>query len=100
WAIPSPGKPLFEAATATFTPRSPAQVDTGNKTRGPLLVTAGGRDHTVPPAVSHATRRLYHKSPAITDLRELPDRRHSLTVDHGWREGAQAALDWLKQRLP
>ena len=99
WAVPSPGRPLFEAATANFVPRSPASVDTGNKTRGPLLITAGGRDHTVPAAVSRATRRLYHKSPAVTDLREFPDRGHSLVIDHGWREVAQTALDWLDERL-
>ena len=100
WAIPSPGRPLFEAAMANFVPRSPAKVNTGNKTRGPLLITAGGRDRTVPAAVSHATRRLYHKSPAVTDLREFPDRGHSLTIDHGWREVAQTALDWLNERVP
>ena len=98
WAIPSPGKPLFEAALANFTPSSPAKVNTGNKSRGPLLITAGGKDHTVPHAISTATRRLYHKSPAVTDLREFPDRGHSLTIDHGWREVAQEALDWLRQR--
>jgi non-heme chloroperoxidase len=98
WAIPSPGKPLFEDALANFTPGSPAKVDTRKKTRGPLLVTAGGQDHTVPAAISMATRRLYHRSPAITDLREFPDRGHSLTIDHGWREVAQDVLDWLGQR--
>jgi len=100
WAIPSPGRPLFEAAVANFAPRSPAKINTGNKSRGPLLITAGGRDHTVPAAVSHATRRLYHRSPAVTDLREFPDRGHSLIIDHGWREVAQTVLDWLKERVP
>jgi non-heme chloroperoxidase len=61
WTVPSPGKPLFEAALANFTPRSPAKVNTGNKTRGPLLLTAGGQDHTVPPAITTSTRKLYHK---------------------------------------
>jgi pimeloyl-ACP methyl ester carboxylesterase len=98
WAVPSPGKPLFEAAVANFTPGSPATVNTRNKTRGPLLLIAGGKDHTVPPAITTSTRKLYHKSPAITDFIEFPDRAHSLTIDHGWREVAQAALDWLKQR--
>jgi pimeloyl-ACP methyl ester carboxylesterase len=98
WTVPSPGKPLFEAALANFTPRSPAKVNTGNKTRGPLLLTAGGNDHTVPAAITTSTRKLYHKSPAITDFLEFPDRGHSLTIDHGWREVAQAALDWLSQR--
>jgi non-heme chloroperoxidase len=61
WTIPSPGKPLFEDAFANFTPQSPAKVNTHNKTRGPLLLIAGGRDHTVPAAITTATRRLYHK---------------------------------------
>jgi non-heme chloroperoxidase len=98
WAVPSPGKPLFEAAVANFTLKSPAKVNTGNKTRGPLLVTAGGKDHTVPASISTATRKLYHKSPAVTDLYEFPDRGHSLTIDSGWPEVAQCALDWLAKR--
>jgi non-heme chloroperoxidase len=98
WTVPSPARPLFEAALANFTQRSPAKVNTGNKTRGPLLLTAGGRDHTVPAAITTSTRKLYHRSPAITDFMEFPDRGHSLTIDHGWREVAQAALDWLSQR--
>ena len=32
WSIPSPGKPLFEAAVANFAPGSPAKVDTANAT--------------------------------------------------------------------
>jgi pimeloyl-ACP methyl ester carboxylesterase len=96
WAIPSPGRPLFEAAAANLHPHSPAKVDTRNADRGPLLVTAGGKDHTVPPAVSRATVRLYGKSHAVTDLRQFPDRGHSLTIDSGWREIADACFTWLK----
>jgi pimeloyl-ACP methyl ester carboxylesterase len=98
WTVPSPGKPLFEAALANFAPHSPAKVNTRNKARGPLLLIAGGRDHTVPAAITTSTRKLYHKSPAVTDFREFPDRGHSLTIDRGWSEIAQEALDWLKQR--
>jgi len=99
WTVPSPGKPLFEAAAANLVPRSPAKVNTGNKTRGPLLLIAGGHDHTVPAAIVRSTRKLYHKSPAVTDLREFNDRGHSLTIDHGWREIADEALSWLAQRV-
>src|SRR4029078_5801260 len=98
WAIPSPGKPLFEAATANFMPCSPAAVTSHNRTRGPLLVTAGGKDHTVPASVSHATVKQYAHSPAITDLRDFTERRHSLAIDNGWREVADAVLAWLKER--
>jgi len=97
WTIPSPGKPLFEAAIANFAPSSPARVDTGNATRGPLLITAGGRDHTVPAAISRATLRLYRKSPAPTELEEFPDRGHSLALDSGWREVADVVLAWLER---
>ena len=83
WTVPSPARPLFEAALANFVPQSPAKVNTASKTRGPLLLTAGGKDHTVPQAITTSTRRLYHKSPAITDFLEFPDRGHSLTIDHG-----------------
>lgn len=95
WAVPAPGKPLFEAAAANFNPHSPAKVDTRNSSRGPLLLITGGKDHTVPETVTRATLKQYRHSDAVTDLREFPDRAHSLTVDHGWREVADACLAWL-----
>jgi pimeloyl-ACP methyl ester carboxylesterase len=98
WAVPSPGLPLFEDAFAAFAPNSPAKVDTRNSTRGPLLVTAGGKDHTVPPAISRSTVKLYRHSSAVTDHREFPDRGHSLTIDHGWHDVADAVLHWLKEK--
>jgi pimeloyl-ACP methyl ester carboxylesterase len=98
WAIPAPGKPLFEAATANFDPHSPAAVQTRNELRGPLLLIMGGKDHTVPEAVTKATLKQYRHSDAITDLLEFPDRAHSLTIDHGWRDVAEASLDWLKRQ--
>ena len=100
WTIPSPGKPLFEAATANFVLHSPAGVDTTNATRGPLLLVAGGKDHTVPEVVVKSTHKLYHRSPAVTEFRAFPDRGHSLVIDHGWREIADYALSWLGSRAP
>ena len=97
WTIPSPGRPLFEAASANFSPHSPAKVKTDNASRGPLLLTAGGKDHTVPPSIVKATRKLYRKSPAVTDYKEFPDRGHSLALDSGWNEVAEFVLAWLKE---
>jgi pimeloyl-ACP methyl ester carboxylesterase len=98
WTIPAPGRPLFEAAAANFNPHSAAKVDTANQNRGPLLLITGGRDHTVPEAVTRATLNQYRHSDAVTDLLEFPDRGHSLTIDNGWREVADAALAWLRKQ--
>ncbi len=100
WTIPAPGKPLFEAAAANFNPHSAAKVDTANEMRGPLLLITGGKDHTVPEAVTRATLKQYRHSDAVTDLLEFADRGHSLTIDSGWREIADQSLTWLhKQSL-
>ena len=98
WAIPAPGKPLFEAAAANFSLHSPAKVNTANEGRGPLLLIMGGRDHTVPEAITKATVKQYRHSSAVTELEEFPDRGHSLTIDSGWREVADVCLAWLAKQ--
>jgi pimeloyl-ACP methyl ester carboxylesterase len=98
WSIPSPGKPLFEAAVANFSPSSPAKIDIADSTRGPLLITAGTADHTVPYVSAKATRALYQKSGAVTDFHEFAGRGHSLTIDGGWRDVADTSLAWLAHR--
>jgi pimeloyl-ACP methyl ester carboxylesterase len=95
WTIPAPGRPLFEAAAANFSIHSPAKVHTDNSGRGPLLLIMGGRDNTVPEAITRSTLKQYRHSTAITDLTEFPDRGHSLTVDSGWAEVAESCLSWL-----
>jgi pimeloyl-ACP methyl ester carboxylesterase len=95
WAIPAPGRPLFEAAGANFELHSPAKVNTRNENRGPLLLMMGGRDHTVPEVITKATLEQYRHSDAVTELAEFPDRGHSLTIDSGWRAVADRCLAWL-----
>ena len=79
----------------TSSPNSPARVDTANTTRGPLLITAGTADHTVPRVSVKATFKLYEKSAAVTDFHEFDGAGHSLTIDHRWREVADVVLTWL-----
>jgi pimeloyl-ACP methyl ester carboxylesterase len=99
WAIPAPAKPLFQAASATVTPRSEAAVDTRNSVRGPLLLIGGGMDHTVPIKITRSTKHQYRNSSAVTDIMEFDERGHSLIIDHGWREIAEASLGWLAKNL-
>ena len=96
WAIPSPARPLFQAAAANFVMHSQAKVNTANETRGPLLLISGLEDHTVPDVVTRSTLKRYRDSTAVTELKQFEGRGHSLTIDHGWKEVADAILDWLK----
>ena len=96
--VPSPGRPLFQVAFATLNPFAETIVNTSNTTRGPLLITSGASDHTVPPLLSKAAYKKYSKSPAVTELKSFDGRGHSLTIDHGWQEVASYALNWLNHR--
>ncbi|HTR69994.1 MAG TPA: alpha/beta fold hydrolase [Mycobacteriales bacterium] len=99
WAIPAPGLPLFQAATANLKPHAETAVETDNDDRGPLLLTMGGMDHTVPEAITKSTMKQYRRSSAVTEIIEFADRGHSLTIDHGWRDVADAILAWLDKNL-
>ena len=97
WTIPSPARPLFQAAAANFVMHSQAAVDTANADRGPLLLVSGTADHTVPDKVTRSTFKQYRDSAAVTELRQFEGRGHSLTIDHGWQDVAEAVLTWLAE---
>jgi non-heme chloroperoxidase len=100
YAVPAPGAPLFQSATANLNPWTEAQVETKNPERGPLLLISGEHDNTVPWAITHASYKQQEKNPGVTEIKEIPDRGHSLTIDHGWREVAEVALAFIAQYAP
>ena len=83
-------------AAANFALHSQAKVNTHNNTRGPLLLISGTADPTVPDVVTRSTLKQYRDSTAVTELKQFERRGHSLTVDSGWKEVADAVLQWLK----
>jgi non-heme chloroperoxidase len=95
YAVPAPGAPLFQAATANLNPWTEVKVDTDNADRGPLLIIAGEKDHTVPPAISNAAYKQQQDNPGETEYVEVPGRGHALTIDSGWREVADQALSFV-----
>lgn len=97
YAVPGAGAPIFQAATANVNPWTEDQVDTSNPERGPLLIISGDQDHTVPFAIADAAYKRQVKNPGITEIKEMSDRGHSLTIDHGWREVAETALAFVKE---
>jgi pimeloyl-ACP methyl ester carboxylesterase len=97
FAVPAPGAPLFQAAAANLNPWTEAKVDTLLPTRGPMLIISGEKDHTVPRAISDATFKRQQRNPAVTEFIEMPDRGHALTIDAGWRDVANTALEFVRR---
>jgi len=95
--VAAPGKPIFQAALANLNPGAETRVDTASPERGPLLITTGEVDHAVPPAMSRAAYGKQARNEGVTEHRELPNRGHSLTIDHGWREVAEESLAFVKR---
>jgi pimeloyl-ACP methyl ester carboxylesterase len=95
--VAAPGVALMQMANANLNPWTEAKVDPKNPDRGPLLIIDGEKDHTVPWAIANAAYKRQSKNPSVTEIKQIPNRGHSLTIDHGWQEVAQTALDFVKR---
>jgi non-heme chloroperoxidase len=97
FAVPAPGAPLFQAATANLNPWTEAKVNSRNPDRGPLLIISGEKDNTVPWAVANASYKKQKRNEGVTEIVEMKNRGHALTIDSGWREVADTALAFVKR---
>jgi pimeloyl-ACP methyl ester carboxylesterase len=95
--VAASGIALVQMGNANLNPRTEAKADTKNPERGPLLIIDGEKDHTVPWAIANAAYKRQRRNPGVTEIVKIPNRGHSLTIDHGWREVAQTALDFVKR---
>ncbi len=95
--VAAPGVALMQMANANLNPWTEAKVDPKNPDRGPLLIIDGEKDHTVPWAIANAAYKRQSKNPSVTEIKQIPNRGHSLTIDSGWQEVAQASLDFVKR---
>jgi pimeloyl-ACP methyl ester carboxylesterase len=97
YSVAGPGEPLFQAAAANLNPWTEAKVDTTNPDRGPMLIISADADHTVPLAISNAAYSKQRRNPGLTEIVKMHDRGHSLTIDAGWRQVADTALEFVKR---
>jgi pimeloyl-ACP methyl ester carboxylesterase len=95
--VAGPGVALAQMANANVNPFTEAKVDPRNPDRGPLLIIEGEKDHTVPWAIANAAYKRQKHNQSVTEITRIPNRGHSLTIDSGWREVAQTALDFVKR---
>ena len=94
------GIALAQMADANLNPWTQSKVDTKTPDRGPLLILDGEKDHTVPWAIANAAFKRQERNPGITEIKQMPNRGHALTIDHGWQEVAQTALDFVTRFVP
>jgi non-heme chloroperoxidase len=97
YAVPASGAPIFQAAAANVNPWTEAKVNTIHPDRGPLLIISGEKDHTVPWAIANASFKRQRRNLGVTEIVEIKDRGHALTIDNGWQEVADVALAFVKR---
>ena len=95
--VAAPGVALMQMANANLNPATEAKADTKNPDRGPLLIIDGEKDHTVPWAIANASFKRQSRNEGVTEIKKIPNRGHSLTIDSGWREVADTALGFVKR---
>jgi pimeloyl-ACP methyl ester carboxylesterase len=98
--VAGPGVALMQMANANFNPRTEARLDPSNPNRGPLLILDGEKDHTVPWAIANASYKRQSRNPGVTEIEQMPNRGHSLTIDSGWRDVAETALRFVQRFTP
>ena len=52
----------------------------------------------MPLKVTQTVYNLYAKGESDTEFHSFEGRGHSLTIDSGWREVADVALEWLQRK--
>ena len=95
--VAASGVSLAQMGNANLNPWTEAKVDINNPDRGPLLIIEGEKDHTVPWAIAKAAYDRQKHNPGVTEIVQIPNRGHSLTIDSGWREVAETALNFVKR---
>ena len=96
--VAAPGAALMQMANANLNPFTEAKVDTKNPERGPLLIIDGEKDHTVPWAIANASyKKQKRNKESVTEIVKIPNRGHALTIDSGWREVCDRALEFVQR---
>ena len=100
YAVPGPGRPLFQVASGNFNPWAANRINFRNHDRAPLLLIGGSEDHIVPARLNRINFRLYRHSNAQTGYKEFTHRSHFIVGQTGWREVAEFALTWVEEASP
>ena len=54
----------------------------------------------MPWAIANASFQKQKQNDGVTEIVEIPGRGHALTIDSGWREVADTALQFVQRFVP
>jgi alpha-beta hydrolase superfamily lysophospholipase len=97
YAVPGPGRPLFQAGLANVNPKAVTKVNTKNPDRAPLLLVGATNDHTVPASTVRAVKKLYKAG--RVDHKQYEGRSHYIFGETGWEDVADDALTWARDAI-
>jgi len=97
YSVPGAGEPLFQSASANLNPWTEAKVNSENPDRGPMLIISADSDQTVPWAIANAAYKKQKHNKGVTEIVKMPGRGHALTIDAGWREVGEKAVEFVKR---
>jgi pimeloyl-ACP methyl ester carboxylesterase len=92
YVVPTPGR-LW--AQSTWKPRL-ISVDWKKPDRAPLLICAGGQDHTVSSSMNRSNFDRY-ATEAVTEFELFPQASHFLLAEPGWEVVAERAQAFLSE---
>ena len=97
FSVPASGALIFQAAAANLNPWTELKVDHRSSVRGPMLIITGEMDHITPRAIQNAIYKKQRRNEGVTEIVEMSNRGHALTIDGGWREVADTALAFVRR---
>jgi hypothetical protein len=62
-----------------------------------MLIVSADSDQTVPWAIANAAFKLQKRNKGVTEIVKMTGRGHALTIDAGWREVAEKALEFVNR---
>lgn len=95
YAIPAPGRIVFDGATQNFDPGAPTKVDFEKPDRAPLLFIASSEDHIMSAGLNRSNAKHYRSG--TIGFREFEGRGHFTVGEAGWEAVADFALEWTRE---
>jgi pimeloyl-ACP methyl ester carboxylesterase len=91
YIVPTPGRVYLDGVIGAM------KINWTNPRRAPLLMIGGGKDLIADAAMTRAIFAKQRSAPSPTEYREFSDRSHWTTIDLGWEEVADSAIEWAEQ---